>query len=393
MKRMMMGVRDWLAGPTPISILLALVIGGVFMLIAGANPIAGFIAMFQGSLGNGLGISNTLQRAIPIVGLAMAVAISFRAGVINLGAEGQMVLGGLAGGVVALTMPGPAILVTLCALLAAIAAGAMWGILAALLQSSMGVPILISTLLLNYPARYFSSWVVRFPLKDPDSSMVASRAIDPAVQIPPLIPRGSGLHDALSGAFGPKSAIVMIGSNVNWSLLIVIAVVAITLFMNKRTRFGFESGIHGQNPEFARYSGVHTNLLAVKTMALSGGLAGLFGVLLVIGAPNIRVIDGALLQTNFAWTGLLVALLAMYRPIGVAIAGTFFAAIIVGSAAAGRELALSPQISAIIQALVIILLAFRVKLPIRSRRDEPTSTDEDPPTQLAQAADNETGRA
>ncbi len=391
MKHTISSVRDWLAGPTPVSIVLALAIGGVFMLIAGANPLEGFVAMFQGALGNGLGISNTLQRAIPIVGLAMAVAIAFRAGVINLGAEGQMVLGGLVGGVVALTMPGPPILVTLCAVGAAMAAGALWGVLAALLQSSMGVPILISTLLLNYPARYFSSWVVRFPLKDPDSSMVASRAVDPAVQISPLIPKGSGLHDALADAFGSKSAIVMIGANVNWSLLIVIAVVAITVFMNRRTRFGFESGIHGQNPEFARYSGVHTNLLAIKTMALSGGLAGLFGVMLVIGAPNTRIIDGALLQTNFAWTGLLVALLAMYRPIGVAIAGTFFAAIIVGSAAAGRELALSPQISAIIQALVIILLAFRVRLPIFRRRVA-ASEAEDPPHQLASAVDNETGR-
>lgn len=392
MKHTVSRIRDWLAGPTPVSIVLALVAGGVFMVIAGANPFTGFAAMFEGALGSGLGISNTLQRAIPIVGLAMAIAISFRAGVINLGAEGQMILGGLVGGVVALSMPGPPLIVTLCAVVAAVAAGALWGVIAALLQSGLGVPILISTLLLNYPARYFSSWVVRFPLKDPDSSMVASRAIDPAVQISPLVPRSSGMYDSLVSAFGAKSAPAMIGANVNWSLVIVIAVVALAVFMNRKTRFGFEAGIHGQNPEFARYSGVQTNLLAIKTMALSGGLAGLFGVMLVIGAPNTRIIDGALLQTNYAWTGLLVALLALYRPIGVAIAGTFFAAIIVGSAAAGRELELSPQISAIIQALVIILLAFRVRLPIFTKRKQPAAA-EDPPLQLAQAVDNETGRA
>lgn len=378
-------VRDWLAGPTPISIVLALLIGGVFMMVAGANPITGFVAMYEGSLGNGLGISNTLQRAIPIVGLGMAVAVAFRSGVINLGAEGQMVLGGLVGGIVALTMPGPPVLVTICAVLAAVLAGALWGVLAGVLFSSLGVPILISTLLLNYPARYFSSWVVRFPLKDPDSSMVASPAIDPAVQISPIVPRGSALNESLTQSFGPQSALVMIGSNVNWSLLIVIAVIALVAFMNRRTVFGFETGIHGQNPEFARYSGVHTKLLAVRTMALSGGLAGLFGVLLVIGAPNTRIIDGALIQTNFAWTGLLVALLATYRPLGVAVAGTFFAAIIVGSAAAGRELALSPQISAIIQALVIILLAFRIGLPRwRRRRAEPPAVE--------QAVEHEAGR-
>lgn len=390
MKASLVKIRGWLTGPTPTSILLALVVGGIFMLLAGANPIQGFAAMLDGALGDGLGVSNTLQRAIPIVGLALAVAIAFRAGVINLGAEGQMVLGGLVGGVVALTLDGPAPVVTFCAVIAAMLAGALWGVLAGLLQSWMGVPLLIATLLLNYPARYFSSWVVRFPLKDPESSMVASRPVDPAVQISPLAPRGSAVNEALVGIFGQKSIPAMIGTNVNWSLLIVIAVVVLVIFLNRKTRYGFEAGIHGQNAEFARYSGVHTDLLAVKTMAVSGGLAGLFGVLLVIGAPNTRIIDGALLQTNFAWTGLLVALLAVYRPVGVVVAGTFFAAIIVGSAAAGRELALSPQISAIIQALVIILLAFRVQLFVRRKRG--SAATEDPPHRLAEALENETGR-
>lgn len=391
MKATLLRIRDWLAGPIPTSVLIALVVGGLFMLIAGANPLLGFAAMFDGALGDGLGISNTLQRAIPIVGLAMAVALAFRAGVINLGAEGQMVLGGLAGGVVALTMQGPALLVTLCSLAAAVVVGALWGVISAFLQSWLGVPILIASLLLNYPARYFSSWVVRFPLKDPESSMVASRAIDSSVQVQPLIPRGSALNETLTNVFGAKSVPVMIGTNVNWSLFIVIAVVALAIFMNRRTRYGFESGIHGQNAEFARYSGVNTNMIAIKTMVLSGGLAGLFGALLVIGAPNTRIIEGGLVSTNYAWTGLLVALLAMYRPAGVAIAGTFFAAIIVGSAAAGRELALSPQISAIIQALVIILLAFRVRLYVKKKR---AGAETEPPApQLAEAADHETGRA
>ncbi|MGO1539765.1 MAG: ABC transporter permease [Leucobacter sp.] len=389
MKDVLLRVRDWLTGPIPTSVLLALIIGGIFMLIAGANPWQGFVAMFDGALGDGLGISNTLQRAIPLVGLAMAIAVAFRAGVINLGAEGQMILGGLVAGVIALTMPGPAFLVTLCALVAAVLVGAFWASIAAFLQSSLGVPILIASLLLNYPARYFSSWMIRFPLEDPESSMVASHAIDQSVLVPALAPRGSAMNEMLVSMFGEKSVPVMIGSNVNWSLFIIIAVVVLAVFMNSKTRYGFESGIQGKNTEFARYSGVNTNMVTFKTMMLSGGLAGLFGALLVIGAPNTRIIDGALLGTNYAWTGLLVALLALYRPVGVAIAGTFFAAIMVGSAAAGRELGLSPQISAIIQALVIILLAFRVRLIFKKKRA--SSAGEPPPPQLSEAVEQETG--
>ena len=102
----------------------------------------------------------------------------------------------------------------------------------------------------------------------------------------------------------------------------------------------------------------------------------MFGMLLVIGAPNTRLIEGQFLQTNYAWTALLVTLLALYRPTGIVIAGVFFAAIMVGSDAMGRELGLSPQIASVIQALVIILLAFKVALPrFRKKQPETTATE------------------
>jgi simple sugar transport system permease protein len=113
-------------------------------------------------------------------------------------------------------------------------------------------------------------------------------------------------------------------------------------------------------------------------MALSGGIAGLFGLMLTIGAPSTRLIEGYFVQTNYAWTALLVTLLALYRPVGIVIAGLFFAAIMVGSDAMGRELGLSPQIAAVIQALVIILLAFRVALPRFRRRRGGQASDEPP---------------
>ena len=97
--------------------------------------------------------------------------------------------------------------------------------------------------------------------------------------------------------------------------------------------------------------------------------------MVIIGAPNTRLIEGAFVQTNYAWTALLVTLLALYRPIGIVFAGLFFAAIMVGSDAMGRELGLSPQIAAVIQALVIILLAFRVSLPRFGKRGRPEARD------------------
>lgn len=370
-------VGRWLAGPVPISVVLALLIGACFMLIAGVDPISGYAAMFTGSLGTGPGLATTLTRAIPIIGIGVAIAIAFRAGVLNLGTEGQAGLGALAGGIVAIYVPGSPWLIVPLAFAAAIAAGALWGMFAALLENKLGVPVLLSTLLLNYPARYFSSWLIRYQLKDPSTDLIASKQVRPEVQLSMLVPRDSAFAETLRNTLGPTNPITAILTSVNWSLIVLLVVLAAVIFMNHRTRYGFESGVSGQNAEFARYSGVKPGPLVTRTLALSGGIAGMFGFMLIIGAPATRLQEGYIVQTNYAWTALLVTLLALYRPAGIAIAGLFFAAIMVGSDAMGRELGLSPQISAVIQALVIILLAFRVSLP-RFRKKRPGGDDPDP---------------
>lgn len=107
----------WLSGPIPVSVVLAFVIGAGFIAMAGADPAEGYGAMLTGSLTTGLGVADTVNRSIYLVGMALAVAVAFRAGVLNLGAEGQMILGGLVGGVVTLSMPGPGPLVCLLSLI------------------------------------------------------------------------------------------------------------------------------------------------------------------------------------------------------------------------------------------------------------------------------------
>ncbi|WP_075205224.1 ABC transporter permease [Leucobacter musarum] len=370
---------SWLAGPIPVSVVLALLIGACFMLIAGVDPLSGYAAMVNGSFGSGVGLANTLARAVPIIGIGIAIAVAFRAGVLNLGTEGQAGLGALAGGIVAIYLPGPAFLVVPLAFIVAIAVGALWGLISALLQNLLGVPILLSTLLLNYPARYFSSWLIRFQLKDPSTDQVASQQLRPEVQLNMIVPRDSGLAESLRNSLGPTSPITAVLTGVNWSLVIMIIVVIAAIFVNRRTRYGFEAGLSGQNAEFVRYGGVKPGPLVTRTMALSGGIAGMFGLMLIIGAPSTRLIEGYFVQTNFAWTALLVTLLALYRPIGIVIAGLFFAAIMVGSDAMGRELGLSPQIAAVIQALVIILLAFRVALPRFRKRGGTAPAKDGPP--------------
>lgn len=357
---------DALTGPVTVSIVLALVVGGIVIAVAGGDPVAAYPTMITGSL-SGRGLTNTLGRAIPIVGMALAIAFAFRAGVFNLGTEGQMVLGALAGTMVALTVPGPGFLVILLACVAAVVAGGAWALLSAVLQTRLGVPILISSLLLNYPARYLSSYLVRFPLRDKGSSMVATRAVPDAAQIPALVPAQSGLGRSMASGLGSDNVLVLIGRNVNWSLAAVAAIAVAVVVINGRTASGYESGMAGLNLRFAIYGGVDTNRLALKVMFTSGGISGLIGVMLILGS-QYRVIDGALVGTNYAWTGLLVALLAASRPLGVLIAGFFFAALVVGGEAMQRSANVSSQIAQVIQAAVIVLLTFRVGWAGRRRR-------------------------
>lgn len=353
----------WLTGPIPLSIVLAFVVGAIFILLAGYSPVEAYLTMAEGSILSPSGITNTIQRAIPLVGMAMATAVAFRSGILNIGTEGQMIMGGLVGGIVALYMPGPGIIVMICAILGGIAGGALWALVSAVLQFWPGVPILITSLLLSYPARFFSSWMIRYPLKDQTSQIVATEQIRLDVQIPMLLPLNSGLGQSVSNGLGRGNLVSTIGSSINWSFVIILLVVVGMAYVNRNTIFGYESGINGINPRFIEYGGGHERKLTLQVMTLSGGIAGLVGVLLTIGAPETRLIDGALLSSGYAWTGLMVALLAMYRPFAVLAAGAFFGAIMAGASAMSRGLGMSPQIASVIQGVVIILIVFRVTLP------------------------------
>lgn len=353
-------------GPVLVSILGALLFGGLVMAVTGQDPIAAYRAMALGAV-DGAGLANTVGRAVPIVGIAVALCVAFRAGVFNLGAEGQLVLGGLAGTVIALWLPGPGPLAAGVALVVAAVVGGGWALLASVLQTRVGVPILITSLLLNYPARYLASYLVRFPLDDPELERVATRQVPEAAQLPPFMPRTSAPADAIGGVLGDRSPLALLLTSVNISVVLVIALVVAVAVVNRRAVAGYETGMAGLNPRFARYGGVRMRALTHRVMFVSGAVPGVVGAMLVLG-EQFRFSDGELVATNYAWTGLMVALLAGTRPAAAALAGTFFAAITVGSLAMQREAGVPGQLSSVIQAVIIVFLATRVGVPWLRRR-------------------------
>jgi simple sugar transport system permease protein len=341
------GLRQALASPVTFSIVAAFLLGGLIILVTGTNPLLAYTEMFDGAF-TGSGLRNTVARMIPIVGMALAISIPFRAGVINLGAEGQMLFGGLAGTLTAIYTPGPSWMVITLAILTGSIVGALWGLLPAIGQTWLKLPILIVSLLLNYPARAITGYLVRFPFADPTVTSSSTVSVPQANRIPKL------------PLFGGISASIII---------LVVLLIGIALF-NRRTVPGYETRMTGLNSRFSRYGGVAVDRQVLWVMMASGAISGLIGTHLVVG-ETYRFLDGDLVVSGFAWSGLLVTLLAMHRPGPMLAAGGFFAALQIGGLAMQRNIEVPWQLAQVLQAVVIIMLAGRFVISRRKTETEP----------------------
>lgn len=340
--------RRWLRGVGPILLALlgSFLIGGVMIALSGDNPFTAYGAILRGAVGDPYNVASTVARAMPIVGAGMCAALAFKAGLINLGGEGQLVLGGLAAILVALYVPGPAPLVLALAILAALLAGGLWALMTAWFETAFGVPILISSLLLNFVAIGFVSYMVNFPLIEPGGARSQSAMVAEGARLPRLF------------AGSPLSA----------GLFLLIIVIAAVTFVLYRTPSGYEIRMFGANPDFARTGGVDATRLALLTMLASGGIAGLTGAIQVLGV-HYRLIDGALTGPGYAWTGVMAAILANNNPFGVIAAGLFFAAVQTGAAGMERATSVPSEISFVVQAVMILLVASRGAFQGIRRRD------------------------
>jgi len=327
-------------------------IGWGLIALAGAplgEAIDGFLRGAFGGRRNAY-LLTTLSRAGLIIGMAMAAWLSFRAGLFNIGGEGQLVLGGLSAALVAIHAPGPAPVAIALAFAAGMAAGAAWAMLAGVLELAAGVPLLIGSLLLNYPASFFASWVVGHPFRDVASGLPQTVLL-PAER---WLPNFSGTRLDVGVAF-------------------IAVVTVLVIVYGATTTHGLRARLNGQAPAFARASGLAVRRLSLQTLAASGALAGFVGALAVLGLHH-RYSDGMLVQPLYAWTGIVAVLLVGLVPWAVPLAGFFFAALATGAAGMERTAAVPREIALILQACVILFVAGRTARSVPgARRDDPGS--------------------
>jgi simple sugar transport system permease protein len=315
-----------------IAVVAALAIGAIFILAIGENPLEIYGLMLRSSLGTGYGIGQTLFRATPLIFTGLAVALGFRAGLFNIGVEGQLYLGGFAAAFAGLALGGwPAALALPLTIAAAAAAGAMWGAIPGVLKARFGAHEVINTIMLNFIAFALASYLGR-PHFEPATVRTAELAM--GVHLPRLETLLPSMH----------------GSPANVSLLIALAAAAAVGVLLFRTRFGFELRAVGLNAPAAACGGVAVGRVQAAAMAISGAIAGLGGVNFVLGYKHFFELG---FTAGAGFLGIAVALIGRNHPLGVIGAALFFGALSSGGLVINQRV--PKELVEALQGIVILL--------------------------------------
>jgi len=338
------------AATSPIfSVILAMLIGSLVILIAGQDPVEAYKAMFQGAFGNARQIGETLLAAAPLLLTGLALTWGFRAGLFNIGAEGQLFMGGLAAawlGVVLGFLPWPVLIPIM--LVGAALAGAAWAFIPAIMKARLGAHEVITTMMFSYIARYLVSWLINGPLQAPGATPQTVPIAESA-----RLPRISEVFTFID----PNRA--------HFGLILGIVLAFVIWWMLKYTVLGFEARAVGFNPLASENGGISVAATTVKALCISGALAALAGATEVMGVHD-RLFDA--FSSGFGFTGIAVALLAKNNPIGVIPAAILFGALSAGSGTMQLQADVSQKVVTLIQGIIIFLVGADVLVRIVKKR-------------------------
>ena len=285
---------------TAVAVVLALAVSSALVAATGGSPSGAVTALYDGSLANAAAISSTLLYAAPLLLVAVGTCVCVRAGVFNLGQEGQVLIGALAGAAVGLrlALPGPLLLVV--ALLAAALAGGAWAGISSLMHRFRGVNIVVSTLLMTFLAQQLVAFAVNTSWLLQETRRGNATVSPQSNRLP---------ENGLLGSFGEYP-----GLQINGGLLLALVAAVVIAVLIARSRWGFRLTMLGLNQRAARHAGVRVAALSGTALALSGAFAGVAGAVLLASPVGTNRLQGGI-SNNIGWDGLLVALVARNRPL------------------------------------------------------------------------------
>ncbi len=337
-----MNVRDIWGWVSPLlvplfAVFTALVIGAVIIELTGKSWLLAYGGLWDGALGSPQAIANTIVRSTPFIITGLAVALGFKAGLFNIGAEGQLYAGALLAVLIGITFTGlPGILLVPLAIAGGAVGGMLWGAIPGYLKARTGAHEVINTIMLNYIAIRLTEWLIKsrdpYLLGDPDDpSSARTRLISEQAQLP-VIP-GTDLHAGI---------------------LMAVILVLLVYWLLYRTTIGFELRTIGANPAAARYAGIKVPRTIVLAMALSGMIAGLAGAGEVLGVEQALKTD---FFSGLGFDSIAVALLARSNPLAMIPAGLLWGGLLTGARLMQVRAALSIDLIKIVQALIIMFVA------------------------------------
>ncbi len=321
------------------AVLGALLLGAVFIAAAGIGPVAAYGALLQGAFGTLSGFGLTIQKTVPLLFAGLGVAFAFRCGLFNIGGEGQLYIGALFGGWLALTftdLPAPILLPAV--LIASFIGGGIWGAVPGLLRAKWQKSEVITTILMNYIGFWFVSFTLHGPLQE-------SRGYYPQSEI---LPGASWLP------------IIWDAAHVHVGIILALLAAAAVYVVMWRTTIGYQIRAVGSNPQSAEYSGIPVVRSMVLAMFVSGGLMGLAGAAEILGVQH-RLSD--FFSPGYGFDGIAVALLGYTHPVGVSLAALFFGGMRAGFNAIQRTEGLPLAMAQVVQGLTLILVVASVALP------------------------------
>ncbi|HSH03194.1 MAG TPA: ABC transporter permease [Anaerolineae bacterium] len=339
-----------------LAIITSLIIGALIIIITAESPLIGltkvgigYWGIIDGALLSRNGIPNTLVATIPLILTGLAVAIPFHAGLFNIGAEGQFMMGALIGTLVGIYVPLPVGIHPLAVLLFGFIGGALWGLIPGLLRAYMGAHEVINTIMLNFIAIAIVNYAVRQPFKAENTSSVQTLPIQESAELFRLVGR---LHVGI---------------------FVALILVALCYFFLFRTTWGFALRTTGHNPDAAHYAGINPKHQFVISMTLAGGLAGVAGVMEVQGLNHTLTES---FNAGYGFDAIAVSLLALNNPIAIIPAAFIFAILRIGGDFLQIRANLSVHIVSILQALILLfvsapmIIRYLYRLPKKAKKQD-----------------------
>lgn len=379
------------------AVLLAFAIGALFLLWQGVNPLEAYKAMIVGAFGSKNGLADTLVKAVPLMLVALGIAIAFRGGMINIGAEGQIIVGALFTSWIGLQLGSsiPGWLIIIIGLISGAFMGGLWGAIPGYLKAKLGVNEILSTIMMNQIAIQAGFFLLRGPMIDPaelaaGTNIPQSARLDRIADMPRFTDMAGwlGLTDSakdlgLEGFAKEAYGLLVEPTRFHSGFIFAVVMAILVYVLLWRTTIGYRIRAVGLNRHAARYAGMNVKQTMVMSMTLSGAFAGLAGAVEILGLHH-RMFEPVAVSAGYGFSGIVAALFGNLHPLGIIPSSILFGGLLVGGDKMQRAMQI-PQVLIVAILGLVVLFVVSTDYLVKKRQNRRVSvTDGDDDLAIAE---------